>query len=86
MTAPNQLTANMVSDDGSDGCRVGFFSRELTVGVMGCSLDGALVRLLKVYTPEHPTVTAVRCTTVTVNMPWLRLLTRQKQANIIFRP
>ncbi len=54
MTAPNELAAYMVSDDGSDGCRVGFAPREHTVGVRGHSLDGALVRLLEVYTPEHP--------------------------------
>ena len=54
ITALNELTSFVVNDDGSDGCRVGFAPREHAIGVRGHSLDGALVRLLEVYTPEHP--------------------------------
>ena len=53
-TSPNELAACFVRPDGSDGCRVGFTPHEHAVGARGCSLDGALVRLLEVYTPEHP--------------------------------
>ena len=53
-TSPNKLAACFVRHDGSDSCRVGFALPEHAVGARGCSLDGALVRLLEVYTPEHP--------------------------------
>ena len=33
---------------------VGFTPREHAVGEQGCSFDGALIRLVEVYTPKHP--------------------------------
>ena len=51
---PNELAAYFVLRDGSDGCRVGFTSREHAVGTRGQMLDGVLVRLIEVFTPEHP--------------------------------
>ena len=53
-TSPNELAAYFVRHDGSDGCRVGFTPLEHAAGARGCFLDGTLVRLLEVYTPEHP--------------------------------
>ena len=50
----DELAACFVRPDGSDGCKVGFTPHKHAVGARGCSLDGALVRLLEVYTPEHP--------------------------------
>ncbi len=52
--APNELAAYFVLCDGSDGCRVGFTSREHAVGARGQMLDGVLVRLIEVFTMEHP--------------------------------
>ena len=52
-TSSNELAACFVCHDGADSCRVGFALPEHAVGARGCSLDGALVRLLEVYTPEH---------------------------------
>ena len=54
MTCPKELAAYVVSDDGSDGCSIGFVSREHAVDARGCLLDGVVVRLFKVNTQEHP--------------------------------
>ena len=77
MTAPNELAAYMVSDDGSDRIRVGFAPRKNMVGVRECSLE-------EVYTTEHPNSHYCALYHVTVDMPLLRLLTRQKQAKYYF--
>ncbi len=53
-TAPNELAAYFVLHDGSDGRHVGFTPREHAVGACGQMLDGVLVRLIEVFTPEHP--------------------------------
>ncbi len=52
--APHELAAYFVLHDGSDGCRVGFTPREHAVGARGQMLDGVVVRLFEVFTPEHP--------------------------------
>ena len=46
--------AHFVLLDRSDGCQVSFASREHAVGLRGCFLDGVLVRMINVYTAEHP--------------------------------
>ena len=53
-SAPDEIAAYFVKRDGSNGCRVGFTPREHTVGEYGSILDGALVRVFEVFTPEHP--------------------------------
>ena len=52
-TAPDEIAAIFICPDGSDGCRVGFTPREHAVGARGCLLDGVVVRVFEVYTPEH---------------------------------
>ena len=53
-TAPAEISAFLVLKDGSDGCKVGFKSQKQVVGAWGQLLDGAVVRVIEVYTPEHP--------------------------------
>ena len=53
-TPSGDLAAHFVLSDGSDGCRVAFAPREHAVGPRGCFLDGVLVRMIEVYTAEHP--------------------------------
>ena len=53
-TGPDTLAAFFVLRDGSNGCRVGFTPQEHSVGARGDSLDGAIVRIFEVYTPDHP--------------------------------
>ncbi len=48
------LAAFFVFHDGSDGCGVGFTPREYSVGALGESLDGAIVQIFEVNTPDHP--------------------------------
>ena len=52
--SPDELAVYFVQRDGSDGCRVGFTPREHAVGARGNMLDGVLVRVFEVFTPEHP--------------------------------
>ena len=49
-----RAAAYFVLLDGSNGCRVAFASREHVVGPQGCYLDGVVVRMIEVYTPDHP--------------------------------
>ena len=51
---PAEITAFFVLEDGSDGCRVGFMPWEHAVGACVHLLDGVVVRVFEVYTPEHP--------------------------------
>ena len=53
-TGPDSLAAHFVLCDGSDGCRVGFTAQEHSVGARGDFLDGAVVWIFEVYTPDHP--------------------------------
>ena len=53
-TPCGNLVAYFVLPDGSNGCRVAFASREHAVGLRGCVLDGVVVRMTEVYTPDHP--------------------------------
>jgi hypothetical protein len=60
MIVPNELACYVINSDGSDGCRVGFASRESTVGPNGERFNGALVHLVAVYTPDHEISTVCR--------------------------
>ena len=60
MLMQNQLACFAINPDGSDGCRVAFAAREYAAGENGRSFDGALVRLIAVYSPEDKNSTA-RC-------------------------
>ncbi len=53
-TTAAEIAAFFILNDGSDGCRVGFTPQEQAVGARGCLLDGVVVRVFEVYTPEHP--------------------------------
>lgn len=52
-TAPNELAAYFINEDGTDGCRVGFAKRSFAAGARGPLFDGCIVRLVDVYTIEH---------------------------------
>ena len=54
MPSPDKLAAYFVTWDRSNGCWVGFTPQEHAVGACGSILDGALVRVFEVFTPEHP--------------------------------
>ncbi len=60
MYVRNELAAYSLNPDGSDGCRVGFASREFAAGPNGVRFDGSLVRLITVYTADHENRTARR--------------------------
>ena len=53
MMVRNELACYAVNPDGSDGCRVGFASREYAAGPNGKRFAGVLVRLVVVYTPNR---------------------------------
>jgi hypothetical protein len=52
MLVRDELACFAVNPDGSDGCRVAFAAREYAAGENGRRFDGALVRLVAVYSPE----------------------------------
>ena len=52
-TPSSNLAAYFLLSDGSDACNVGFDKREHDIGTQGCFLDGVVVRMLEVHTPEH---------------------------------
>jgi hypothetical protein len=58
MIVENELACFALNPDGSDGCRVAFAAREYAAGENGRRFDGALVRLVEVYSPEHENRTA----------------------------
>jgi hypothetical protein len=53
IVALDKLMASFVLWDCSDGCRVEFTPRKHAVGAHGSLLDGVLVRVFEVFTPEH---------------------------------
>ncbi len=53
MLVRDELACFAVNPEGSDGCRVAFAAREYTAGGNGRRSNGALVRLVAVYSPEH---------------------------------
>ncbi len=50
--AANELACYAIGRDGSDGCRVGFTAREYAAGGNGPRLDGAVVEIVSVFTPD----------------------------------
>jgi hypothetical protein len=48
----DQLACYTIRNDGTDGCRVCFAAREYAAGENGQRLDGAIVRITDVFTPE----------------------------------
>lgn len=48
-----QLSTSCLMPDDSDGCRVGFASREYAAGDGGMMRDGTLVHLNRVFSAEH---------------------------------
>ena len=52
-TVPNEVACYTILPDGSDGCRVAFAAREYASGEIGVRLDGAAVRVMIVYHPDH---------------------------------
>jgi hypothetical protein len=53
MIVENELACFALNPDGADGCRVTFAAREYASGENGRRFDGALVRLVAVYSSEH---------------------------------
>ena len=60
MLVRDELACFAVNPEGSDGCRVAFATREYVAGENGRRFDGALVRLVQVYSPEHENRIACR--------------------------
>ena len=52
MMVMDELECYTIRDDGADGCLVCFTSREFAAGEDGHSLDGAIVRITHMFTPE----------------------------------
>ena len=49
----HKLACYTINDDGSYGCRVCFATREYAAGKNDYRLDGAVVKLIDVFTAEH---------------------------------
>jgi hypothetical protein len=60
MLVHDELACFAINPDGSDGCRVAFAAREYAEGENGRSYDGALVRLVAVYSLDDENSTARR--------------------------
>ncbi len=60
MLVRDELACFAINPDGSDGCRVAFAAREYAAGENGRGYDGALVRLVAVYSPNDENSTARR--------------------------
>jgi len=52
LTDNQELAAHWINADGTDGCRVGFASAEYAAGDGGEARDGAVVRVIVMYTPD----------------------------------
>ena len=53
----NELAGYIMNDDGSEGCRVCFAVREYAMGENDCRLDGAIIKIVEVFTSDHPNST-----------------------------
>ena len=62
MLVRDELACFAVNPNGSDGCRVAFAAKEYAAGEIGRRFDGALVRLVQVYSPVHENRIARRLT------------------------
>ena len=56
----NKLAGDIMNDDGSEGCRVCFAAREYAAGDNDRCLDGAIVKIVEVFTADHPNSTMRR--------------------------
>ena len=56
----NKLAGYIMNDDGSEGCRICFAAREYAAGESDRRLDGAIVKIVEVFTADHPNST-MRC-------------------------
>ena len=52
MFVSNELACYTIHDDGADGCRICFTSREFAAGKNGRRLDGSIVLITQMFTPE----------------------------------
>ena len=50
----NQPAGYIINDDGSEGCRICFAAREYAAGDNDRRLDGAIVKIVEVFTADHP--------------------------------
>ena len=50
----NELAGYTINDNGSEGCRVCFAAREYVAGDNDHRLDGAIVKIVEVFTADHP--------------------------------
>jgi hypothetical protein len=46
------LAGYVIKDDGTEGCRVCFAAREYAIGNTASKLDGAILRITAVFTPD----------------------------------
>ena len=60
MTAPHRLACYTINGDGTDACRVCFVAREVAAGGNAARLNGAVVRVVDVFTSDHENL-AVCC-------------------------
>ncbi len=47
------LADYVIKDDGTEGCRVCFAAREYAIGNTASKLDGAILRITAVFTPDY---------------------------------
>ena len=50
----NELAGYTIHYNGSEGCRVCFAAREYAAGENDCRFDGAIVRIVEIFTADHP--------------------------------
>ena len=53
MMVQNKIACYTINIDASDGCHVCFTTREYAAGENGHLLDGAVVKITEVFTPDH---------------------------------
>ena len=53
MMVVHKLTCYTINNDGLDGCRICFTAREYAAGDNGQLLDGAVVKITAIFTPDH---------------------------------
>jgi hypothetical protein len=50
----NELAGYIMNDDGTEGCRICFAAREYAAGENDRRLDGAIIKIVEVFTADHP--------------------------------
>jgi len=56
----NELVGYIINDDGSEGCCICFAAREYAAGENDRRLDGAIIKIVEVFTADHPNSTMRR--------------------------